>query len=578
MQPKIRCSGMRSLARRAFMLALMVFLSAAGMQAAHEELIVTAIEFTPTQYLTAEEMLAVMTETKVGEPYDEGKLTADLYAIYALAQERYGRPVFYDIQGELIAHEGGVKIVIHPIELSAVDLPSYEITGFVIDIDAVDEAVFRKHLDLEPGTVRLDDLFAAIETALQNTNEETGYFFYLPVDPYLDEEGRVNLTVRAARLGSVAVEGNQKTRDYVIEREIESKVGEPFNLETFYADWWRINRLGFFSAVEPDITEEWRDDQVLVNLVWRVQERQTGSAGIGAGYSTNNGFSGYLELADENLFGRGQSAAIKWEFGGKLSSYDLSFYDPNIAGSRFSGGLGIHNTILRDRKSKDGLYDADSIGGYLSFGRRFTDMLQASLRLGIKDSELTYKEIDKEDIERVRSLRLTLFGDSTDSLFYPTRGLRYSTSTELARPIWKGTEDFTKYEGQISTYHKVGSNDQVVALRLMGGFAVDTLPDTEKFHVGGADTVRGYGYSHMIGDKMLVGNVEYRFKISDAVHGVVFVDTGAAWDAADKWDLNDLQSAFGLGVRFDTPLGMMRLDYGIGSEGGKFNFSIGPTF
>jgi outer membrane protein insertion porin family len=82
----------------------------------------------------------------------------------------------------------------------------------------------------------------------------------------------------------------------------------------------------------------------------------------------------------------------------------------------------------------------------------------------------------------------------------------------------------------------------------------------------------------MIGDKMLVGNVEYRFKISDAVHGVVFVDTGAAWDAADKWDLNDLQSAFGLGVRFDTPLGMMRLDYGIGSEGGKFNFSIGPTF
>ena len=94
MQPKIRCSGMRSLARRAFMLALMVFLSAAGMQAADEELIVTAIEFTPTQYLTAEEMLAAMTETKVGEPYDEGKLTADLYAIYALAQERYGRPVF----------------------------------------------------------------------------------------------------------------------------------------------------------------------------------------------------------------------------------------------------------------------------------------------------------------------------------------------------------------------------------------------------------------------------------------------------------------------------------------------------
>ena len=81
----------------------------------------------------------------------------------------------------------------------------------------------------------------------------------------------VNLTVRAASLGSVAVEGNQKTRDYVIESEIESKVGEPFNLETFYR-LGRINQLGFFSAVEPDITEEWRDDR----------SRQLGVAGARA--------------------------------------------------------------------------------------------------------------------------------------------------------------------------------------------------------------------------------------------------------------------------------------------------------
>ena len=304
-----------------------------------------------------------------------------------------------------------------------------------------------------------------------------------------------------------------------------------------------------------------------------MQERQTGSAGIGAGYSTNNGFSGYLELADENLFGRGQSAAIKWEFGGKLSSYDLSFYDPNIAGSRFSGGLGIHNTILRDRKSKDGLYDAHSIGGYLSFGRRFTDMLQASLRLGIKDSELTYKEIDKEDIERVRSLRLTLFGDSTDSLFYPTRGLRYSTSTELA-PDLEGYGGLHEIQGQISTYHKVGSNDQVVALRLMGGFAV-TLPDTEKFHVGGADAVRLRLLAH---DWIRCWSETWSTGLSFRRY--------TAWSSSTRGRLGRCgqvgpeRSPVGLRPRraLRYPLGMMRLDYGIGSEGGKFNFSIGPTF
>lgn len=582
MRRKIRNANMRPRALSILALALIMCFSAVGIQAADEELIVTAIEFTPTQYLTADEMLAAMTETKVGEPFDEEKLRADLYAIYDFATARHGRPVFYDLQGELIEHEGGVKVVIHPIELSAVDFPSYDITGFVIDIDTVSEETFRKHLDVAPGTVRLDELLGAIETALSKANDETGYFFYLPVDPYLDEQGRVHLQVRAARLGSIAVEGNQKTRDYVIEREIESKIGEPFNLETFYADWWRINRLGFFNVVEPDITEQWRDGAVYVDVVWRVEERQTGSAGLGAGYSSNNGFSGYLELADENLFGRGQFASIKWEFGGKFNSYDLSFYDPNIAGSRFTGGLGIYNTLLRDRKADDRTYDAHSVGGHLTFGRRFTDMLQTSLRFGVKDSELTYKDKDGNELEkqtdRIRSVRLSLFGDSSDSPFYPTRGLRYNASTELARKIWNGTTHFTKYEGQVSTYRKVGSNDQVIALRLMGGFAHEALPETERFNVGGADTVRGYDYAHMQGDKMLVGNAEYRFKISDTVHGVVFADTGAAWGVAEQISLDKLSKSVGLGLRFDTPLGMMRLEYGFGSEGGKLNFSIGPAF
>lgn len=577
MLAKVRFSRMRPSALRVFALALILFVSAAGIQAADDEIIVTAIEFIPTQYLTTDEMLETMTETKVGEPYDEEKLTADLYAIYALAAERHGKPVFYDLQAELVAHEDGVKIVIHPIELSAIDFPSYEITGFVVDIDTVDEAIFRKHLDLEPGTVRLDVLLDAIETAIDRTNQETGYFFYLPVDPYLDDQGRVHLQVRAVRLGSIAIEGNEKTRDYVIEREMESKVGEPFNVDTFRADGWRINRLGFFTVIEPQITEEWRDDAVYVDVTWHVVERQTGSAGVGAGYSSNNGFSGYLELADENLFGRGQFASIKWEFGGKFNSYDLNFYDPNIAGSRFTGGLGMHNTVLRERKDGDRTYDDHSVGGHLTFGRRFTDMLQTSLRFGIRDSELTYKD-GEERSDRTRSVRLSLFGDSSDSRFYPTRGLRYSVSTELARPIWNGTQDFTKYEGQISTYRKVGSNDQVIALRLMGGLAQEKLPPQEVFRIGGADTVRGYGYDHMQGDKMLVGNVEYRFKISEAVQGVVFADTGAAWGVEEEVNLSKLDSAVGLGLRFDTPLGMMRLDYGFGSEGGKFNFSIGPAF
>lgn len=570
---KLHFSSLQPIVVYALMMALSVVVPAASVRAAEGAPIVTAVEFTPTKYLTAGEMLDAMTEIKVGEPLDEEKLMADMYAIYALGIERHGRAVFYDVNAEFVAHEDGVKVIIQPIEM-----PVIEVSGFDVDIDVMDAETFKKFLDFEAGELGLDELQLVVRAALDNAHQETGYVLYIPVDPYLDEQNVVHLQVRAARVGSITLAGNQKTRDYVIEREIESKPGEPFNIQTFHGDWWRIDRLGHFNQVEPNVTESWRDDTLYIDVEWQLDERQTGSAGFGAGYSSKNKLSGYLELADENLFGRGQFASIKWEFGTVMSSYDLSFYDPNIAGTRFTGGLGIYNTTTKGRKDGDKEYDDHSVGGQISFGKRFTDFLQGSMRLRIQDTVRDYGESEPKMEDRTRSIRISLFGDTTNNLMYPTEGLRYGASSELARTIWGGSTHFTKYEGNVSTYYKVGSNDQVVALRLMGGFAVDELPPQDRFHVGGADTVRGYDYGYLQGDKMLVGNAEYRFKISDAVQGVVFADTGSAWSLKDAIELDDLKSAVGIGIRFDTPLGPMRLEYGIGSEGGKASFSIGPSF
>ena len=111
----------------------------------------------------------------------------------------------------------------------------------------------------------------------------------------------------------------------------------------------------------------------------------------------------------------------------------------------------------------------------------------------------------------------------------------------------------------------------------MTGYGVGELPLQEKFRVGGSETVRGYRYGEMQGDRMLIAQGEYRFPINETIHGAVFLDLGNAWEG-EPINLKDLKRGIGVGIRFNTPLGVMRIDYGVGERGGEAYFSLGPTF
>ncbi|GAG83400.1 unnamed protein product, partial [marine sediment metagenome] len=105
------------------------------------------------------------------------------------------------------------------------------------------------------------------------------------------------------------------------------------------------------------------------------------------------------------------------------------------------------------------------------------------------------------------------------------------------------------------------------------------LPSFAVYQVGGMNTVRGYDSNEFSGDKALVLNAEYRFPLAENFQAVIFADWGQAWGIGESIDLTDLKFGKGIGVRFDTPIGPIRLDYGIGESGvGKTYLSIGQTF
>ncbi|MGE5623604.1 MAG: BamA/TamA family outer membrane protein, partial [Methanocella sp.] len=105
-----------------------------------------------------------------------------------------------------------------------------------------------------------------------------------------------------------------------------------------------------------------------------------------------------------------------------------------------------------------------------------------------------------------------------------------------------------------------------------------TEPVLQRYLVGGSDTIRGYENNAFSGDKYLTLNAEYRFQLSKGLTGVLFADSGNAWDTNEPVTVESMKSGYGVGLRVDTPVGVMRIDYGIGKDGGKTYFSLGQTF
>jgi outer membrane protein insertion porin family len=177
-----------------------------------------------------------------------------------------------------------------------------------------------------------------------------------------------------------------------------------------------------------------------------------------------------------------------------------------------------------------------------------------------------------------RSLTVSAVNDTRDDLWSPTSGHRLTGSVEYAGGMLGGDHSFTKVEGEGSAYFQV-RDGHVLAGRISSGFGISTLPEQERFRLGGAETVRGYKYGDLEGDRMALANAEYRFRIAKGLQGVVFCDAGRAWNAQDSFTLDGAKVGYGVGVRISVPvLGMIRIDYGIAEGRGQAYFSFGQTF
>ena len=409
-----------------------------------------------------------------------------------------------------------------------------------------------------------------------------------------------------------------RTRDYVILRELQMQPGDTFNRTTVERDLQRVFGLGIFEDVQLSLDpspEDPREVIVVVNAI----EKNTGSVAAGAGVSSASGLFGTVSYQEQNLFGRNQKLGSELQVGQRELLYDIRFTDPWIKGDPYRTSYTINGfrrrtlSLIFDGGDRDvELPNGDRprilrFGGGVNFSRPINRQWRTSVglqyqRVSIRDSDgdlspedelgntLSFSEDGTDDL---LTLQFATSYDRRNSVARTTQGSVFRLSTEQSIPIGLGNIFMNRLRGSVSHYMPVGlirfsSGPQVLALNLQGGTIIGDVPPYEAFSLGGSTSVRGYDEGDVgTGRSFIQGTLEYRFPVFSVIGGALFFDaatdlgTGSEvpGDPAGARDKPGNGFGYGLGVRIQSPLGPIRVDYGINDEGnGRFHFGLGERF
>ena len=558
--------------------------------------------------------------TKSGR-FDSSQLDKDLDAVLD----------YYRSKGYLRASSPGIRRV--PQKDGRVDLiiPISEGDKYTVAGVGFGKMTIFKPEELYPSlTLNGNDAYSSKKmradiTTIRSFYGSRGYADAL-VTPDIRDAGpnRVNITYRITegskfRVGRVNITGNTKTKDKVIRREIPLKPGDMFNsveLETTKA---RLDNLQYFSDVQTTGSpggSGYRDVNVLV------EEKATGSVGIGLGFSSIDSIVGFLTLEQSNFdlwnpwnfTGGGQRFAMNLRAGSQQSEFSISLTEPWFMDRQLSLGTEL---FYKESSYFSDYYDQTNIGGAVSLRKPFgpKGSIKAEYRLeqvqidsSVDDADYGGKgansKLSDDQIggDYMRSaISLNYIFDNRDSIIEPRKGEKIDVGMTLAG--LGGDVNTFSVSARGAKYWNL-KWDSILSVNGEMAFVDSTngddVPIFERMFLGGGRTLRGYefrdvgprdvGYTNEVygGNSLGYVTLEYTVPIIETVRAAVFSDSGfvnlGSWDAS----MNDIYSDVGFGIRLKLPISPLplALDYAIpvstpdpeADKGGQFNFSLSTQF
>jgi len=419
---------------------------------------------------------------------------------------------------------------------------------------------------------------------------------------YLIEEGPRSFVNR------VNIEGNTRTKDKVIRREVLVAPGDVFNTVRVDITKKRLENLGYFAKVEtyPEETDiPGRKDLTIL-----VQEKRTGSLSFGGGFSTVDKLVGFAELTQGNfdLFnwpsftGGGQKFRLRLQYGTERKDFILAITEPYFLDRRLSlSGQAFYN----EANYLSAQYDQRNYGFLFELRKPINAYMYATLGYMLQDVDIFNVDptasafIQSQKGSSVESKILSsLVFDSRDNPLLSRRGQRITFSPMIAGGFLGGDTQIYAFDLEGSQYFLLPKdtilliNGEIATASQWG--AGTQVPIYERLFLGGSNNLRGFPYREVGpqdengepigGQSMARATFEWTFPIIEKARGALFYDMGFVNSSAWSFGFNHMASDIGIGIRLDLPIGPLRLDYGYPvmrdgyNGGGHFNFNVGYQF
>jgi outer membrane protein insertion porin family len=440
----------------------------------------------------------------------------------------------------------------------------------------------------------------------------------LPAGP-----GTVNLTYSLdegvqSYLNLVNIQGNTRTQDRVIRRELAVKPGEVYDTTLVDISKKRLENLNYFERVETQPTDTIVPGRKDLNVI--VEEKRTGSFNFGAGFSTIDSLIGFAELQQSNfdilnwprLTGGGQRFRVRAQYGLLRQDFVVSLTEPWFMGYKLSAGI---EAYYRTANFLSTVYAQENLGVALQTRQKIWRSLSTSTEY--RTEKIRIYDVDSSDVGaeiqaaagdyNKSAVTNSFVWDTRDSLFLTRKGeLLEFTSFVSGGFLGGDVQDFgisfdaAKYfslpwdmillaKGQLAVTDGWGSDKSGDA-----GYG-NGVPIFDRLYLGGSNNLRGFDYRD-VGpvdnfDNPIGGNssaymtLELTFPIISRVRGAVFSDAGFVNADSFDFDYANYNANIGIGLRLDLPIGPIRVDYGVpvvydnwNGPPGKFNFNIGYQF
>ena len=493
------------------------------------------------------------------------------------------------------------------VDISITEGDQYRIGAIAFKGDILyPEKEISKQLKTETGEVFSRANLRADITTITDMTADKGYAFnnVTPLTTPDERKKTVDLVFdvekgELVKIERIFIAGNSKTRDKVVRRELRLMEGELYSATGFKRSKQNLMNTGYFEEANVATAKGSSGNRLNVNV--DVKEKPTGAFTIGGGYSSLDGMIFQGSVSQSNFLGLGLKANASAAIGGRSNTYSVGLTDPYFLDSKWTLGLDIYRS---EREYTD--YSRRLTGADIKAGYPITDFIGTfwMYKYEIKDiynpntyyvaANVQYPDSYPLGQTTTSSIYASITNNTTDFRFDPSSGMVNSLSVEYA-----GVGGNNRYIREVldNTFYyplwwKLVFSTKVVvgAVQQAGG----PIPIDEKFYLGGIGTLRGYSARtvspknndvYVGGEKELYGNVEVKFPLMPeyGIKGVVFADYGNAWTGSFKPPT--ILTSYGGGIRWASPMGPLRLEYGIpinprsgDSKSGRFEFAIGSMF